>query len=140
MSTTVSVQPGKGLHVGVWIVQILLALAFGMAGLWKLTTAPEALVQQGLAWAVAVPPVLVKFIGLSEFLGAVGLVLPAATRIKPQLTAWAASGLVTVMVLASGFHLMRGEAMAAPVNLVMGLLAAFVAWGRFKKAPIVPRH
>ena len=68
--------------------------------------------------------------------GAIGLILPAATKIKPTLTPLAALGLLTIMILAMAFHLSRGEAQALPINMVLGGLAAFVAWGRTKKAPI----
>jgi len=71
--------------------------------------------------------------------GALGLILPAVTRIRPKLTAAAGLGLVTVMVLAAAFHLSRGEAQVLPLNLTLGALAAFVAWGRSRKAPILPR-
>jgi putative oxidoreductase len=64
--------------------------------------------------------------------------LPFAT--KPRLTPLAAAGLVLVMLLASAFHLSRGEVGALPVNLVLGGIAAFVAWGRSRKAPIRARE
>jgi uncharacterized membrane protein YphA (DoxX/SURF4 family) len=128
----------KPLHVSLWVAQGLLALAFGMAGLMKATT-PLAELATKLPWAADLPH-LVRFIGISELLGAIGVVLPAATRIQPRLTPLAASGLVLVMGLALLFHASRGElAQAAPINLVLGGLAAFVAWGRFSKAPIAPR-
>jgi uncharacterized membrane protein YphA (DoxX/SURF4 family) len=126
------------LHIALWIVQVLLALAFGMAGFMKLT-APVAELAQKMIWPGAVPPALVRFIGASELLGAIGLVLPAATRIRPGLTALAGAGLTLVMVLAAVFHLSRGEAKMLPINLVIGGLAAFVAWGRARRAPIAPR-
>jgi len=107
-----------------------------MAGVMK-STAPIGDLVTKLPWTSAVPLALVRFIGTAELLGAVGLILPAVTRIRPGLTALAAAGLVTVMALALPFHAMRGElAQAAPINLLLGGLAAFVAWGRFKKAPI----
>jgi hypothetical protein len=110
-----------------------------MAGLMK-TTTPIAELATKLPWVGAVPEALVRFIGTAELLAAVGLILPSATRIRPVLTPLAAVGLVTIMVLAVPFHAMRGElAHALPVNLVLGGLAAFVAWGRFKKAPIASR-
>ena len=124
------------MHVLLWVVQILLAFAFGMAGFMKSTQPVDALVQSGVQWASQVPLSMVRFIGISEFLGAVGLVLPAATKIKPSLTPLAALGLLTIMVLAMAFHLSRGELQATPVNIVLGGLAAFVAWGRTKKVPI----
>jgi len=72
-------------------------------------------------------------------LGALGLILPAATRIQARLTPLAAAGLVTVMLLAALLHVSRGELGVLPVNLVLGGLAGFVAVGRAKLAPIPPR-
>jgi uncharacterized membrane protein YphA (DoxX/SURF4 family) len=126
-------------NAGLWVPQLLLAAMFGMAGAMKLTQPLEALAASGLVWVNDVPALLVRFIGLSELLGAIGLVLPAATRIQPRLTPLAAIGLVAVMVLASLFHASRGEWGALPINLVLGSLAALVAWGRSRKAPIAAR-
>jgi uncharacterized membrane protein YphA (DoxX/SURF4 family) len=137
-TATLETTSRKPLRITLWVVQVLLALAFGMAGFMKLTT-PIDVLAASLPWADDVPSLLVRFIGLSELLGAIGLVLPAATRIQPRLTALAAIGLVTVMVLASLFHVSRGEIGALPVNAVLGGLAGFVAWGRAKAAPIAPR-
>ncbi len=124
------------MHILLWVVQILLACAFGMAGVMKSTQPVEALVQGGMAWAGQMPLAMVRFIGVSELLGAIGLILPAATKIKPILTPLAALGLLTIMILAMAFHLSRGEVQATPINIVLGGLAAFIAWGRTKKAPI----
>lgn len=136
MKTTV--RHHKGLHIGLWIVQGLLAVAFGMAGVLK-TIMPISELAAQMGWPGDLPAALVRFIGLSELAAAVGLILPAALRIRPILTPLAALGLVVVMVLAAGFHLVRGEVEALPINLAFGALAAFVAWGRYKKAPIAPR-
>lgn len=138
ISSTPAQSTRKALHIGLWVSQVLLALAFGMAGVMKTGTPVDELAKM-LPWVASTPEALVRFIGASELLGAIGLILPAATRIKPGLTALAGAGLVTVMVLASAFHLSRGEAGALPVNVVLGGLAAFVAWGRWKGAPINPR-
>jgi uncharacterized membrane protein YphA (DoxX/SURF4 family) len=140
MTAAASVAPTtpRGLHISLWVVQVLLALAFGSAGLMKLSL-PIVDLAAKMVWPGAMPALLVRFIGLSEFLGGVGLILPSLTRIQPKLTPLAASGLVTVMVLAGAFHLSRGEFQLVPINLVLGALAAFIAWGRFKKAPIAPR-
>jgi len=73
---------------------------------------------------------LVRFIGVVELAGALGVILPAATRIQPRLTPLAAAGLATIMVLAIPFHLMRGELKEIVINLALGGLAAFVACGR----------
>lgn len=128
----------KGLHLALWVVQGLLAAAFGLAGVMK-TFTPIAELATKLPWVASAPEALVRFIGLSELAGALGLVLPALTRVKPGLTALAASGLLVVMVLAAGFHVMRGEAQLMAPSVVLGCLAAFVAWGRAKAAPIAPR-
>ncbi len=124
------------MNILLWLVQILLACAFGMAGFMKSTQAVDVLAANGINWAPQLPLALVRFIGISEFLGAVGLILPALTKIKPFLTPLAALGLLTIMILAMGFHVSRGEAGALPFNIVLGGLAAFVAWGRTSKAPI----
>jgi putative oxidoreductase len=127
---------GKSLHIGLWVAQVLLALAFGMSGLMKLGT-PYAELAAKFAWARATAEPLVKFIGIAEVTGALGLLLPSLTRIKPMLTPLAAAGFVVIMVLATALHLRLGE-MPFP-NFILGGLAAFVAWGRFRRAPILPR-
>ena len=85
------------------------------------------------------PEGLVRFIGVAELAGALGLLLPALTRRKPVLTAWAATGLLVMMALALVVHIARGEPQALPVNFVLGGVAAFIAWGRFRGARIAPR-
>jgi putative oxidoreductase len=137
-SSSSSLAPSKATHFALWVVQILLALFFGMVGAMKLTQ-PIDVLAANMRWPGDVPALLVRFIGLCELLAAIGLLLPAATRIKPALTPLAALGLVTVMALAVLFHCVRGEFGALPVLIVLGGLAAFVAWGRIRKAPIVPR-
>jgi putative oxidoreductase len=125
------------MNIALWIVQLLLALLFGFAGATKTFTPIDQLAQQ-MPW-VAEQPGLIRFIGISELLGALGLILPAATRIKPGLTALAAVGLAVIMVLAVGFHAMRGEWSSIATNVVILAFALFVAWGRTKRAPIPPR-
>jgi putative oxidoreductase len=125
----------KGLHIGLWVAQGLLALMFGMAGVMK-TFTPIAELATSLPWVLDVPAALVRFIGVTELAAALGLVLPSLLRVQPRLTPLAAAGLVLVMLLASAFHLSRGEAGALPINLVLGGIAAFIAWGRTRKAPI----
>jgi uncharacterized membrane protein YphA (DoxX/SURF4 family) len=127
------------MNITLWVAQLLLAVAFGAAGVFKSTQPIDAIVQGGAAWAADVPAALVRFIGIAELLGALGLILPGATRIAPALTPLAALGLLTIMILAMGFHLMRGEQQALPINMALGGLAAFVAWGRTSKAPFRPR-
>jgi len=136
-------QTGKGasraLGIALWVAQVLLALGFGMGAFMKLTTPLDALAHK-MAWVGAVPGGLVRFIGASELAGALGLLLPSLTRIRPRLTPLAAAGLLTIMVLAIPFHIVRGEAPVIKINIILGALAAFVAWGRTRRAPIPARH
>lgn len=127
--------PSKGWHIALWVLQVILALAFGMAGFMKLT-APIAELAKQMPWTTEVPAGLVRFIGGAELAGALGLIVPMLTRIRPSLTGLAASGLTLVMVLAAGFHLIRGEVTMIAPSLVLGALACLVAWGRAKKAPV----
>ena len=131
-------QRSKALHIALWVAQVLLAAMFLMSGFMKLAQPIDQLSQM-LPWASQVPEALVRFIGLSEVLGGVGLILPSLLRIKPQLTAWAAIGIAVIMLFATYFHISRGETGAIGMNIFLALLAAFVAWGRFKKAPITPK-
>lgn len=126
------------LHVSLWTVQVALAVVFGMAGFMKTTLVMPELGEQ-LFWTTDVPLPLVRFIGASELAAALGLILPALTRIKPILTAWAAVGLLVVMILATGFHAMRGEFAVIPMTLTFAAMAGFVAWGRFAGRLIAPR-
>ncbi len=121
-----------------WIVQILVAVVFVAAGAMKLLT-PATELAQSMAWVSDVPSWLVQLIGVAEVAGGLGLLLPALTRIQPQLTPLAGAGLVLVMLLASLFHLSRGEVGLIVPNLVLLALAAFVAYGWWKLLPIASR-
>jgi hypothetical protein len=130
-------RPSKALHIALWVAQLLLFLAFLGAGGMKLVTPAAKLLEYDATQSIP----LTRFIGVAEVLGALGMILPAATRIRPRLTPLAALGLFTIMVLAAGHHTMRGDiGTAFPVVGTLGALAAFVAWGRGKKVPIAPRH
>jgi putative oxidoreductase len=129
----------KWLNLALWVVQFVLAALFGMAGFMKLTMPIDELAKN-VPWVPEVPVALVRFIGASELAGALGLLLPALTRIKPILTPLAAIGLATVMLLAIPFHLSRGEASILYVPLTLGALAAFIAWGRWRKVPIASKR
>ena len=128
----------KPLNVTFWIAQLFLAFIFGASGLLKTTSAIPDL-HLKLAWTAALPDLMVRAIGACELLGAIGVILPAATRIKPRLTPLAALGLATIMLLASAFHLARGEGAFVPSTLGIALIAIIVAWGRFTRIPIAPR-
>jgi uncharacterized membrane protein YphA (DoxX/SURF4 family) len=128
----------KGLHITLWIVQVLLGAMFIMAGGMK-SFQPIPELAKMLPWAGAVPSGLVRFIGLSELLGGLGLLLPSLLRILPNLTPLAAWGLALIQVLAALFHISRGESSVIGMNLVLLLLAVFIAWGRTKKVPILTK-
>jgi hypothetical protein len=114
-----------------WIVQVLLAVLFMFAGGFKLVMPLDQ-----LTGPVEFPGWFVRFIGLAELLGGLGLILPAALRIRPGLTPLAAAGLVVIMIGATVMTLVVGEFGVALLSLVVGILAAFVAYGRWRLAPI----
>ena len=118
------------MNIALWIVQVVLSL-FSLAAGWNHGLRPLADTIQTSPWAADLPPVLVRFIGLAELAAGVGLVLPAATRIMPQLTPLAASGLAVIMGLAIPFHVVRDEANVIALHAVVVALCAFVAWGRY---------
>ncbi len=127
-------RKSKVLHIGLWVGQGLLAAAFGMAGIMKLTMPTEELMAKGMGFVSEFGVGTIRFIGISEVLGALGLILPAALRIKPILTPLAAVGIAIIMVLATSYHISHSEPFITTIVLLA--LALFVAWGRFKKTPI----
>lgn len=127
------------MNIALWIVQILLAVAFAFVGFVKLATPVADLAGMVGPWTNDVPEFLIRFIGLAEVAGALGLILPALTRIQPRLTALAAVGLALVMLFAAIFHATRGEFGNIVPNIVLLVLAAFVAYGRNSVLPIAPR-
>lgn len=125
----------KVLNIILWIAQIVLAGMFIMAGFMKSFTPIEQL-SASLPWVKDAPIWLVRFIGISEFLGALGLILPSLLRIKPILTPLAALGIIAIMVMAAFFHISRSEFSGVAFTLILAIVAAFICWGRWKKAPI----
>jgi uncharacterized membrane protein YphA (DoxX/SURF4 family) len=121
------------MNIALWIVQVVLALMFLFAGITKAFRYDQA--KATLPWVKDVPRGLTTFIGVSELLGGLGLLLPALTGILPWLTPVAATGLVLIMLLAMGFHATRREWSGIAVNGVLLALAAFVAYGRFVLLP-----
>lgn len=113
-----------------WIVQGLLALLFLFSGGMKLVLPLEA-----LAGPVALPGLFLRFIGVAEVLGGLGLILPGLLRIRPGLTPLAAAGLVIIMTGATVVTLAGDDVALALIPLVVGLLSAFVAYGRWRLAP-----
>ena len=118
------------MNSALWIVQGLLALLFLFAGGMKLVVPIEKLAGQ-----VPLPGAFMRFIGVAEVLGAIGLILPQLLGIRPGLTPLAAAGLVIIMIGATAVTLAGGAVAQAPIPLVVGLLAAFVAYGRWRLAP-----
>ena len=123
------------MNITLWIVASALALAFLAAGLMKISQPQEKLAASGQAWAEDFNSGAVKAIGTAEALGALGLILPAATGIATFLVPVAATGLAVVMVGAIITHMRRGEKQAVVINAVLGALALFVAVGRFGPFP-----
>jgi uncharacterized membrane protein YphA (DoxX/SURF4 family) len=117
-----------------WIVQALLALLFLYAGGLKLILPVEEMTAQ-----IPMPGMFLRFLGVAEVLGAVGLIVPGLTRIRPGLTPLAAAGLVIIMVGAIVITFMYMPASWAVLPLVTGGLAAFVAYGRWRLAPQASR-
>ena len=118
-----------------WIVQVLLALLFLFAGGTKLVLPIETLTSMGSPNQVMLPGWLLRFVGVCEVLGALGLILPGLLKIKPALTWIAATGLVILMVGAVGITIAGDGIGAAVPAFVVGVLCAFVAYGRCRLAP-----
>src|SRR5947207_2586571 len=124
------------MDIALWILQVLLALAFVGVGVNHAFRYEAIKAQPMMSWVSALPRGLLTFIGICEILGGIGLVLPAVTNILPWLTPLAGSLLAVMMLLAAIFHLSRREYTAIVVNLVLLALAAFVAYGRFVAVPL----
>jgi uncharacterized membrane protein YphA (DoxX/SURF4 family) len=123
------------MNIVLWIIQALLALLFLFAGGTKLILSIEQMQAMGSPNQILLPGLLIRFIGVCEVLGALGLILPGLFRIRPGLTPLAAAGLIIIMVGAIVTTLMSGQAAAALFPLVTLVLLAFVAYGRVKLAP-----
>jgi hypothetical protein len=119
-----------------WIVQVLLALLFLFGGGAKLAMPPEA-----LKGPVALPVLFLRFIGVCEVLGGLGLILPGLLRIWPGLTPLAGAGLAIIMIGATVVNLVGGGVAIALITLTLALLASFVAYGRWQVVPLrEPKH
>jgi hypothetical protein len=122
------------MNIVLWIIQVLLALLFLFAGGVKLVLPIEEMTKQ-----MAMPGLFLRFLGVVEVLGGLGLILPGLLRTKTWLTALAAAGLVIIMIGATAISLRIGPVGPAMIPLVTGLLAAFVAYGRWRIAPLAER-
>jgi len=123
------------MNVVLWILQVLLALAFLAHGWLFLAPPPEIAAKMN----ETLPRWFQLFLGVAEILAGVGLTLPGITKIKPWLVVWAAGGIMIVMVAATAFHVMRGEISSAVVTLVLLAMASFVAYMRLRVRPIPSR-
>lgn len=124
-------QYSKKLNITLWTVQALLALFFAFgSGLPKLILPIDK-----LALPIELPELFIRFIGVAEVLGALGLILPGLTRIRPGLTPLAALGLVVVAVGATVYQVVAGKPGNAIFALAVALVAAFVAYGRTRLVP-----
>jgi uncharacterized membrane protein YphA (DoxX/SURF4 family) len=120
------------MNLALWIVQGLLAAIFLFAGGIKLVTPMEEMMKQ---MPLPLPGWFVLFTGVVEVLGAIGLILPWLLRIRPGLTPVAAAGLVLVMIGATVYTFAAGDVASALIPLLVGILAAFVAYGRWRLTP-----
>jgi uncharacterized membrane protein YphA (DoxX/SURF4 family) len=118
------------MNLVLWVVQVLLALLFLFSGSMKLILPIEEMTKQ-----IALPGLFLRFIGVCEVLGAIGLLLPGLLHIRPGLTPLAAAGLVILMIGATAITLSTAGVAMALFPLSTGLLAAFVAYGRWRLSP-----
>ena len=126
------------MNIAIWVVQVLLAVFFILFGFMKAFLPIDSIADQ-MSFVLDVPEALVRFIGVAEIAGALGLILPAITRILPWLTIAAAGGLGTIMILAFIFGVSRDEIPNAVINIVVLALLVFIAYGRWKLVPISAR-
>jgi uncharacterized membrane protein YphA (DoxX/SURF4 family) len=123
------------MNIVLWILQVLLALAFAAHGWMFLAPSPEIAVLMN----ESLPRWFQVFLGIAEILAAIGLTLPGLTRILPQAVVWAAVGIMIVMVAATIWHLVRNEISSAAITFVLLAMATFLAYMRDRVLPIRSR-
>jgi putative oxidoreductase len=123
------------MNILLWVLQVLLALAFFAHGCLFLFP-PAAIAEQMNA---SLPRWFQLFLGVAEVLAAVGLTLPGISRIQPWLVSSAAAGIMFVMICATVYHVMRAETSSAVITFLLLAIATFVAYLRWRVAPIQPR-
>jgi uncharacterized membrane protein YphA (DoxX/SURF4 family) len=123
------------MNITLWVLQVLLALAFFAHGALMLWPPPEILAMMDAAY----PRPLGLFIGVAEILAAFALIVPGLTRIMPGLVPSAAAGLAIVMICATLFHGARGEWSSAATTALLLAITVFVAYMRWRVKPILPR-
>ena len=117
-----------------WTMQVLLALVFLFAGGMKLIIPPDVLMSMGPPNQVQLPGLFLQFIGVAEVLGGLGLILPGLLRIWAFLTPLAAAGLLIIMIGATVITLASGQVAGAAVPFVVGIMASFIAYARWREA------
>jgi uncharacterized membrane protein YphA (DoxX/SURF4 family) len=125
------------MNIALWIIQVLLALLFLFAGGTKLILPIEVLTSMGSPNQVHLPGLFIRFIGVCEVLGGLGLILPGLFKIRPHLTWLAAAGLVIIMIGATVLSFIADGIRAALIPFVLGLLLVFVAYGRRQRPATV---
>lgn len=126
-----TLKKSRALNIGLWVAQGVLASSLLWATALKLFQPIEPLAMMW-PWTGEVPVAMVKLAGVVDLLGALGLILPGLLRIQPKLTAYAAFGIIALMICASIFHISRGEGSLIGVNIVFVAIAGFIAWGRLR--------
>lgn len=125
------------MNILLWVLQVGLGVFFLFTGIQHFVLPPGLPAQ--MAWMYDLPTVLHVISGAAEILIALGLILPGLTRIQTQLTPLAAAGLVVVMLGAAVWHFPRAEYLNIVMNLVIAAVAAFVAYARWRLAPLKDR-
>ena len=124
------------MNILLWLLQVLLAVAFLAHGLMMLFPPPDIAVQMN----ASLPRWFSLFIGVSEVFAAIGLTLPGMTRVMPWLISWAAVGIMIVMISATVYHIARSENSSAVITFILLIMATFVAYARWRMLPIAPRR
>jgi uncharacterized membrane protein YphA (DoxX/SURF4 family) len=125
------------MNIALWISQVILAIFFFFQGVVKFSPPPN--LPPTMAWTYDIPTGFAIVIGIVEILAVLGLLLPGITKIQTRLTPLAAAGLVLTMIGAIIFHATRGEFSMIPGNILFLLVAAFIAYGRWKLSPLKER-
>ena len=114
-----------------WFFQIILATLFSVTGIIQITFPKEKLIKLGLKWVLRIPLSSVRFIGMLELFGALGLILPMLLNTYPLLTPFSAIGFLLIMIFASYHHYRYSENNAIILNIIIMILSTFIAIGRF---------
>jgi uncharacterized membrane protein YphA (DoxX/SURF4 family) len=124
------------MNILIWVLQVVLAVAFFAHGWLFLAPPPEIAVQMN----ASLPRWFQLFLGIAEILAAIGLILPGVTRILPSLVVWSAVGIMIVMIAATVYHVVRNEMTSAGITLLLLAMAAYVAYVRQRVLPIRARN